>query len=65
MNPPTMRSVRVSVQRLNIAKFYQEEIARAEKEVQNREKSGLKDAFPINREVIKGLKALKVLNEGK
>ncbi|EFX67327.1 hypothetical protein DAPPUDRAFT_331177 [Daphnia pulex] len=61
MNTRTMRSLRVSVQRLNIAKFYQEEIARAEKEVQNREK----DAFPINREFIKDLKALKVLNEGK
>jgi hypothetical protein len=33
-----MRSVRVSVQRLDLAKFYREEVAR---EMQNGEKSGL------------------------
>jgi hypothetical protein len=39
---PVMRSVRVTVQRLDFANFLREEIARAEKEMQNGEKNGVK-----------------------
>ncbi|EFX64935.1 hypothetical protein DAPPUDRAFT_265490 [Daphnia pulex] len=39
---PVMRSVRVTVQRLNFANFLREEIARAETEMQNGEKNDLK-----------------------
>jgi hypothetical protein len=37
-----MRSVRVTVQHLDFANFLREEIARAEKEMQNGEKNGVK-----------------------